>query len=1294
MDINWHKIQNASIFESLTHALLDAEDPKTRLFLRPGKDSGMDAISGDKKCVYQAKFHDHSSMSKAIADAKSELKKIKEYRKKKHKNFKYWKHVSNWVLIGNFKKNISDHARWETEIMPLFQEEGIHASYWDIETLQGKLISAPHVKTAFFDDINRSLLGYKESILFLSSTTAFFEPYSKLFGRSVELKIIERFLRSSKQAIPILGDKGVGKTKFIFESLKIASNIGWRILWGVPEQMQNSNQWFKGINLNVKTCIALDDINDYALLKSVLAQISITNASGNIKLIFSSNDLSTIKQHPNAEKCFFDAITLENLDEPDSLDLLADLEITNKVLAYQIYSNANLGNPLWMLLLVNACISNALNVPDKVDTLLQLYIENRIHGIQHAKTILRWFALWGNVDLSESNQASKINFFENKKISQDDFFDALTRLKARGVLKSYGIGSRLWSVKDKIEREYILSDWILEKNHSAEYKASNAGKNLIKQIKDGSIVATDEIFKSLMNLAFNRLNESNRKSFFEPLFQELVKMSKSKKLQTQRDALATLKLIAPVNIERSMDVLTILAENENSDKIISGHDCYKHEYRFASLIEDAYSALPEFIPYVKTENDASIILSYIQEISTKYLFDTKHVIKQIFKSENATLFAPQSIEFVKNDLGVGNISVFSKNLLSGLLNLAFASAEMIGTHTITIGHKAINPRSKRWQYLHDVLKLLFSCLNSGKENLNISVWQIVRNFIEEFNYLQMFDSPTDILFSELLKNTLESILRTLENRIRLNTISFKELCAARHIWERYLDQEYARGYQKLYIAKACEALYISRSTYAVEKLCEYPKEFDNEENIKDIMEKFNKDPNLEKLFGQLNDFISTSNNSASINYYAQNCFVGFFTDSFNVGSDKGLLNFVKATLRENHNTNPCAWDFSIDLLGRHIVQLHANNSANKAFIKVKSFVSKAASKARLILDVYKFLEKLSAQELNLIFEYRNLFTKKEYTTLLLRFIRFNWEDINKELENLIKENPESSNDMFHILSERLFFSYETLPETLLKKIINDVLDWAQKYNLCTEFMENHHWSYVFDKNKNIKLSITRITSFFCSRFSLLHRKEKCLRFSIFPCSKTFQIQSWCNFDPNNDNDKKAFLNFCEIIFNQTPSTIFGLYQHLCDLDSDGSLIEIFISKKLSHEKSLKTLSVCARLISGYAPESVRWAEGKDPQESARERLQSILFQASKNLKKSDLEVIYRLTMNNSTGVYSGGGPNKAASFFYEQVERAKMKYDSQPNDSPLKAFYLYWVEKAQIDLKHQEERMQEYAGFL
>ena len=95
--------------------------------------------------MFQAKHHEAPTAAKAIADAKTEVAKIKKYRAPDHPRHAQWSTVKEWRLVTNAAFNPTDAQTWKTDVVPLFTALGLGASYWEVANLDALLDKHPEV---------------------------------------------------------------------------------------------------------------------------------------------------------------------------------------------------------------------------------------------------------------------------------------------------------------------------------------------------------------------------------------------------------------------------------------------------------------------------------------------------------------------------------------------------------------------------------------------------------------------------------------------------------------------------------------------------------------------------------------------------------------------------------------------------------------------------------------------------------------------------------------------------------------------------------------------------------------------------------------------------------------------------------------------------------------------------------------------------------------------------------------------------------------------------------------------
>ncbi|MBR2089405.1 MAG: hypothetical protein IJ905_03330 [Fibrobacter sp.] len=203
---------DGSSWESMMQLLLLFGDSQCVAYSRPGKDNGIDAISGDRETVYQAKFHVQCSIENCIADLKSEMFKIMGYREK----LNYWKPVKRWILFTNVEENPNDREKWNTAVKEC-DCCGLEIEIWDWPKIWKLLEKYPEVKQDFIENESRCFLLKNE---FQRKSQEEYLPESfdvECVGREKELQLFKDFLESDRKIWSVSGPGGMGKSRFLIE---------------------------------------------------------------------------------------------------------------------------------------------------------------------------------------------------------------------------------------------------------------------------------------------------------------------------------------------------------------------------------------------------------------------------------------------------------------------------------------------------------------------------------------------------------------------------------------------------------------------------------------------------------------------------------------------------------------------------------------------------------------------------------------------------------------------------------------------------------------------------------------------------------------------------------------------------------------------------------------------------------------------------------------------------------------------------------------------------------------------
>ena len=275
--LDWAHITSGEMFEALVTTIVYFKDPGAVVLGRRGRDGGQDVRSADDTIVYQAKYHEAPSAAKAIADAKSEAKKIAKYREPTHDRYQQWKAVTVWRLVTPADFNITDEHRWRDEIKPLFENLDLDAVYWEREAVEAELTQFPNIERAFFGGENRVFLSLAEANDRLKNEDVFLrrDELGGFRGRDDELAILSEFLRSEKTFMLVLGPGGIGKSRFLLEGgYQAAERKGWQVLWANVETMASSSSWFRTIATERSTLLLIDEPRSADVLHVLAEQLS------------------------------------------------------------------------------------------------------------------------------------------------------------------------------------------------------------------------------------------------------------------------------------------------------------------------------------------------------------------------------------------------------------------------------------------------------------------------------------------------------------------------------------------------------------------------------------------------------------------------------------------------------------------------------------------------------------------------------------------------------------------------------------------------------------------------------------------------------------------------------------------------------------------------------------------------------------------------------------------------------------------------------------------------------------
>ncbi len=573
-DLDPDKIQDPLTWQSMMSTLLTFMDNGIRTYLREGKDWAIDAISGDGMTVYQAKHHKQPLIRQSIADAKDELRKIKEYRKEKE----YWKNVSHWVLFTNIRKGIESESKWEDEIVPLYLEIGIQAILWSWEKISALLYEHPAVIGPYFRGEPRVFKNILDELLRQQSENWFPPALNAPFvGRDEALEKFDEFMNSEKKIWAVSGAGGMGKTRFLLECAKRVEKE--RIAYWCTTDSLNHPFLFEGIVPERPVLLLIEELGSVAKLR-LLSQEVIEGRMKSWKVIFTERvaDAKTILTLKEAQ---FDIIrqehyTLPRLNNPQTVALIKAL-LEEATSAYQIRFNYDIdvivsrlgkicwGIPLWIGLTVKLLSENRNldNMPEQAHLLLKKYLDLFFESLtntdipqENARKLLYWLALLS--DLLVDAEETYDFLCRECLLSRRQIRDACQYLIDKGIAFRYGANGRFLKIAPDSIRDEILKEALDDCGKPSEF-----ARNVVRLLLSEGIFSKKGIICKLAAIEFIQQSQTDEKlDLLGPIVSVFNEMTLSGNTKAQ---FAAIELIDEFSFVRPKEAVEILRNCWNTD---------------------------------------------------------------------------------------------------------------------------------------------------------------------------------------------------------------------------------------------------------------------------------------------------------------------------------------------------------------------------------------------------------------------------------------------------------------------------------------------------------------------------------------------------------------------------------------------------------------------------------------------------------------------------------------------------------------------------------------------------------
>ncbi len=1306
--LNWGLIQDGGVMESLMHAILYAEDPHTVLFGRPGKDAGQDARSADGIIVYQSKYRDGLDMDEAVKLAIEELGKIKKYRATDHANYEHWKDVTQWVMFANLSINPNDDSKWKSKVVPDFKKEGLSAVYWGKETIEGKLSVHPEVRDVFFEHENRVLVGLKEAHDILSAEcVGNISLDVPMLGRADEFDRINAFAVSpDKRVLPVIGPGGIGKSRFLYESLVALSQNGWRVLWGLPGAMATSSKWFTLLNGAQPTCVALDDPDDPNLLRKVIEQLTAVER-GNWRIIFAcrSEKSETLRRY-RRNRFFHETLWLTELNEVDSHSLVNNClgNDAKPEWLHTVYRFTR-GNPGWLCLVADLAKQGKLHdLPPHADDIASLYVDSCLEQMDGAtsslaRKLLPWLALWGKMSLevSDSDRAD-ITFLETQGIPRIALHGLLRQLVSVGLVRNWGIGKRLYAIEPLVVRQQLLSEWLLQDDGAGGYVVNSNGSALVSQLFSEDQPCVDATLHTLSHLVLSRLDAADTFSFLRPLFQAMAEAAKDGTVTTQYRVADLVGKAGAADPESALDVLSAIRSNpkvnHEVDSPLWGRLTFTHTkllstmpwtlFTIAERVDDEAVALRflyEFREYI-TREDAGVISAdpgkSSRQLLKRLLTDVRH----------ADAFLGPAHQMAKTNILSDEWWPFVAVLADCLLEPIQESTHWVSDWTVSFSRTAIHPDSPRWKIATDLRARLFESLRQEKsEERRVRIWPLLTTSHQSIHAAVAHEHMSGAVaksYRSLLTADLNECLTILKT-----SPSMAEATYARPMWEWYLEGECEGDLAAL--ARQCEQWYAGLSKWRIHDLFRFDYDEDLERETTRIAALLREAPGTDAFvdfFSEAERYLKAARRGAhdTADNWTISALADKLADLFYLDVRDGtnaLSAFVLSALAKGEDGGPLSFSFAVMVCRARLGQLKATGKVQPGDWLAR-LLDATSEKATVLYRIYasahpSSIGPLAKSEVDSILAYENDFVKRQLCWLLGILVGAVDESVSEHvpvcLESLRDDRYEASQCLaaFVRSSYLTFRRYGRIPSPVLVK---SVVGWIVRFHLDGAFLAVHDLAGLRELSGFVS-DMRLFTSLIRSRVELEGMPKLEERFEILP--HRFKVEEWCNYDPTDEAERAAFGELCQLALGPSFNASYRIPKYLPKIDPSGSHVTAFVESYLANTSPLDAdkLSRLAYLASQYTADSAAWAWIARP-----------ICEKAQGMARDDREHVYfGLSRKETDAMWSH--PGEVPQYYISSRDVATRLLENEPKDSPLRAYREWALRRAEEDLQREEGRAEE-----
>ena len=1258
---------NGTSWESMMQMLLLHEDYQVKAFSRPGKDNGIDAISGNGQIVYQAKYHENPSISKCIADLQSEMGKIGEYKE----TLEYWKPVKKWVLFTNIEENPNDRQKWEESVKNCDCHE-LEIELWNWPTIWTLLEKYPEVKKEYIDDEVRCFLQERE---FLENNRNSYLPESydvECVGRNNELQKFDEFLNSNKKVWAISGPGGMGKSRFLLECAK---RVNRNVFFGMPQVMKISSSWTQRLVFEHPSILFIDELNDINLLRMLVAVLS--NEAKNWKVVFSERnaDAQTIKELnlPRYESIRKDTCSLSRLNYQnrklfterllDVIETSRKIEFEDKERAAHNICETSQGIPLWICLTLKSILQNNGSIGEEFEknaaALYEKYTESIIPNLdnnfisnEQYDAVLRWSSLYRAISLKQEKIIDFICLKANvDKPKLEKLFQVMTK---NGLMQNYGYENKTYSICPDVIREYILKERLL-----FNQKLSNWGEEVIDGLIHNEIPYPNAVVESLSHIE-NTISGKESVDVLGSFTDSLKKKFETSDIDDHRQLWDLVEKLCASKTRETLEIVCTQLDKYPANKDIynSLWTCY---IKIRDILQNCLYYCEDFCSrQLCLEN--ILILCKTGRLSVIENQSLESVLHPIFEGDLRALYKENVDEIMSNYFEVIENDNFSnddysilKSLLDGCFSAKYNTSVCFnGTLSLRQSYLGLDAISDSFKWVKRIQNILEEKI-LPEELTSILIDCYGKIFHEVLHYPSYYlNQDTKKIKEEFISEQLQWTASFISSGQGLNPKIRNHMREV--VWSWLL--EYGKEYDSWELAKKCEAAYCLNKTD--EDVLSYIN-MPYDENEKEVRTDLIKKHLLDKEEKQVIAFVD------KLAFYTTHDFYRINNIAFEYGQSLQNMDFIVSITQQlaQRSSNKIFEQFYLSMINGIVSK---QSDVDSAIIFIRIFLKQG-------LDILDVLSSCLGEKRFFCINTYNLVKEtvldkdiNKYVLLMSRFtlnmpqdflyeidsLWSKWSDLNKKifLGRLLNDAYASASGW----SQNSFEWNEFASNWIIEKI-------ARTEELDSFANEIHH----FEKQKSL-FSTRKNIQWLYSVF--LFRKDRGYHLSR-NFSLTYFVES--NFD---ENERIAFANIIDLLLCWQSSRV---KKDIALLDPENKCVGQIVVEKFKTAKNDDERHTYASIASYLKDDTSAWLE-----------IAAEVCRYARRLSDEEKQSFWS-DLDWHEGIFSSSAIGEVAKVFYENVNHYKcmLKRESQ---MARKDYWISRLDIAQSELRDAEERAKVQRG--